>query len=1509
VLSRIRKARKELHKMKKKSQQLRQCFQRECAALHASLHHTSEEKAVKEIELRERLRRNYQQLRAVFKPGQSTGLDRIDVPDTYAVCREGEATPRIPLVVHEDIEKVLLPHTKQRFQQYSETPFGHGERRERLGTDCTSEDFQSLSEGTYDWELASLTDEARSWFQELKKRDYVNADGAISTCMTTDEWVSGWTKMRESTASAPGGHFGHYKTAAVAARLPKKHEDYFPELAEVYNIMQLLPAKHGFAPKRWRSCVDAVLEKIPGSPIIEKLRIIMLFEADFNFVLKSIWGRKLVRHAENNNALGNAAQGSRQGRQCNDASLEKLLIYNHTRLTRTSLVTIDNDAKSCYDRIIKSLAMVACVAYGLPMLAAAMHNRTHNGMKHRVKTRQGFFVPYGGTEEDDLEGTGQGSGGSPAIWLIYSVTLLLAFRNYTKGIHIASPYENLLVFVVAILYVDDGMPGVNDADQIEAVDLPTLISQGEQCAQSWERLLFVSGGALELQKCFAYIIYWDLSEGRHRMMEPDEIPGCTMDEDGKFQGPISLTYGEDLEKRYSLVTESPFTGRRTLGVRTAPAGNWDDEYKYRRAQSRELAFLMSASKLSHSVAELGFRRMVCPKLEHPLAVTQFTQEQCHKILSPVLNAALPKMGFNRNMPREVVFGPQPLGGMGHHDFYIEQGIQQLCELVGHLRQDSETGRMMKIELQWCQIQAGTSDHLLSAPDSAIDYIENCFIMNLRDFCRTYKLRLDFTENLQQTKQCQGDVFLMDAFRRDGHSAGDLQKLNACRMYLQVSRLSDITTGDGESILQNVLKGCDEKYYQSTHRWPRQGRPPKEWWAKWRSALRRAFSIDGQRPEIREKLGKWFGCMTSSEWATVAVTSPELRIFKKREDGRYSVYYAPSGNRRSSRRKIISSNIREVVDEPPYEAVPATLKKLGQSNCQQVFLREKHVVVAAAVDENDDDDELLSKDPRSFEEFVSKQPDHIAGVLGHCDLSEQSAQAIADLILSSSPIDCGTDGGLLELQGTFGFAWADKKEQKIITEAMGRVCGSSSVMSSTRTELCGIFAAVTYLRLVIEYYDIRDSIPEGLECSLFCDSKAALSRVEKMKYNNFGTSWRCRQNYDLEAAIRQCLDRLPITINFQWVKGHADRRKKPEKFTWAEVLNMCADDLATQGRQASAELDSSHWPEQVVSVVAQGERLVGRLAHELRYCCTVGDLHSYYQNRYEWSASTYKKIDNDGIAKALARKRGGIARRLQKLRCGWLPVNRRLARIDPDCLCGCSSCTPTGALEETVDHIFQCPERERRAFLMNRLHQMREIFREWKTAHCIIEALTAGATAWVRGERIPAVQSLDLPDNLVGQLTAQAYTEQGEIGWNVLFRGFWAASWRSAQEAEFDSKRFREKQDRSDLWMGRAISWFFDLFEALWKLRNAVEHGTDPAEQRVVRLARTNRAIRRLYEKGKSLSYHERRPFREDKEVLLAKTLAEKELWVHHTEILLAQAFKRDKQREKLQQRAITEFFQ
>ena len=63
---------------------------------------------------------------------------------------------------------------------------------------------------------------------------------------------------------------------------------------------------------RWCRALQIWLEKDPGSPRIHRLCIIQLLEADFNLLLKIIWGRRMVWHASQYHAFNNVPQfGSR----------------------------------------------------------------------------------------------------------------------------------------------------------------------------------------------------------------------------------------------------------------------------------------------------------------------------------------------------------------------------------------------------------------------------------------------------------------------------------------------------------------------------------------------------------------------------------------------------------------------------------------------------------------------------------------------------------------------------------------------------------------------------------------------------------------------------------------------------------------------------------------------------------------------------------------------------------------------------------------------------------------------------------------------------------------------------------------------------------------------------------------------------------------------------------------------------------------------------------------------
>ena len=94
-------------------------------------------------------------------------------------------------------------------------------------------------------------------------------------------------------------------------------------------------------------------------------------------------------------------------------------------------------------------------------------------------------------------------------------------------------------------------------------------------------------------------------------------------------------------------------------------------------------------------------------------------------------------------------------------------------------------------------------------------------MGVRDFLRTYGFKIDFSHTTLPEVQCENDEFIMDALCLHGQcSTLDLQHLNACLMFLQVSRLSDMASADGKTIQPDILLGKDDDTLTSLTWWPR-----------------------------------------------------------------------------------------------------------------------------------------------------------------------------------------------------------------------------------------------------------------------------------------------------------------------------------------------------------------------------------------------------------------------------------------------------------------------------------------------------------------------------------------------------------------------------------------------------------------------------------------------------------------------------------------------------------------
>jgi hypothetical protein len=1420
IKGKLREAQRELRVIEKQTNELRDEHLRELI-IRAEDNEAdpSFQKRLKEIKRSHERRSQFKKIRSILKPNSAGGLSYILVPKDFQPeqypYEPSEINEWEPVHEHEILQDFIQKRNITHFGQAHGTPFTQPPLN-KLDWQAESIEAKEILQGSIPISLLSNNENANKILHYIANREQLPE---IDTFITPDQVSQGFKKWREETSTSPSGcHLGLRRIPAFTTET-KESEKMRQRIQAIQASIINLPIGIGFSPSRWQVVVNAMLEKIAGKPQLHKLRVIHILEADYNLALKEIFGRRLMQNCEMHGTLGDRQDGFRKGRSTMRTLLQNELFNDYNKRLRINNFVGMTDISGCFDRILPSIISLINRRNGCPPAAVKTHAWTLKNARYHLKSKHGISDTfYSHTDETPIYGNGQGAGDSPSQWSQESALLFDLYEEAVMGAQMSFRDGIIATKISLTAFADDtNLLGNDDTQTLSTIQ---LADNTKHAFQTWDKLLHATGHFMELCKCSCYLSVWEFQEDGYAYTIPPEELNVVI----KVQ---------DVNGINQIIQQLPTdVSQKLLGVMKNPIGNQQDEVQRLKKKSDQIAMRVNSQLLSHSDAILAYEAFYMPAMRYSLAITAINQMDFERIQSAATTAFLSATGYNRNMPRAIVFAPKIYQGLGRYHLYDIQGCDSTRLLIQELNmKDSATGRMLRAVLEIIQMESGIGLPILEDTRS-LDYIEWGWIPQIREFLQHIDGKITNATPNPKTYRLY-DRYIMDSEILSTLSYKERMLIHRCRLHLQVEVLSDISDATGERILKQWLGPEDQKPSYSTKSWPQQKNPGNEAWQIWRRFIGRAFLDANGR--LQQALGAWTQQNESRVHNSYCSKDTKLLYIQQIQDGRWRVH-----SRRCAGRRCLIFNVEHIVIEnPPAQLIPIDIKSQTTEN-------------------------IITGGWSVFQQTIHKQTvcrclkDHIAqhqiALSEHISILVEESELVATL-KNPTQIEVASDGGFDPNSGISTYGWAIAMNRRLIAKGRGPVAAHPDLAESFRAEGYGLASVTGFIKLMIQYFNIT-TVDHAWK--FYIDNKAMIQRMESYNTNIRHSRWNLRSDADITNKANEYLEEIPAALIH--VKSHQDENKNTESLPFDAQMNITADALATLQRECMTKPVTEVKGSFCLLVIKDRH-----FTHDTKKWLiqTAGEIpiQSYYQKKYGWSYSAFNNIHWELQYKALKTYKQSDQRRILKYAHDWLPTNLRLFREGQEESPACQLC---GALEETNDHIMECPN-PRQQQLHDKLHDY--LWRDNENhgnseLNNIIEIALSECTQNNGWTPDMSAISLDL---------RPCIQQQNKIGWYHLYKGRIAKDMIRFMEEHFRKLSVDSKRYTGERWGKMLICNIWNAILQAWKQRNEIIHGNQHQIEHNTEKRRLEHRVKEYYQMKETLDASDReRIFFKDLESMLSE---------------------------------------
>ena len=1091
--------------------------------------------------------------------------------------------------------------------------------------------------------------------------------------------------------------------------------------------------------------------------------------------------------AERSGLLNEGQYGSRPRKSAYDPVLLEILQAEVSRITRKSLVQMNFDATSCYDRIIPSLANLASRKFDVPPTVAQMNVNTVEKMFYRLRTGLGISsTGYSHCDAHPIYGMGQGAGNTSQLWLFLSSVLLDSYKEQTQGAQYEFPDRTGRMSVHIVGFVDDSNGQSNQFLESEPVTVEALATQATHEINTWKSLLRASGGGLELSKCNYQIMSWGFTIAGGPILK------------GGIQGPKIYVTDNDTGQESIIPQLSAHSAHKTLGHFITPAGTNAAQLKVLKEKSDEIATKLMASGLTRSETWTYYFSTYLPSIWFPLPMQHFTRTELYQIQKKALNCIIARCGYNRHTHRSIIFGSTKYGGANFRHLYAIQGTGQTQVFLKYWRTPhSQAGRLLRISVAWLQRSVGVSFPIFEDVHTPLSHSESLWLMSMRDFLQTINGYLQIHPTYVPSKPRAHDAFIMDlVIGSTWFSPREIRVINWCRLYLQAIFVSDISNTRGTHIDPHMFKGevNHAKSSVTTEHQFVQDRPSSRSWTLWRKAN---LLWSTEHGKLRQPLGSWQTPSSKHHRRAWPAHFANEQLYTRLAgtDHRYQVWtraantahYTTAGN-------IV--NINRI----PVTATPADTRRQFPIGYSILATTESPPLNAAAETHHDS----------ALAFFQALEPWESELISNTTFLTDETDAA--STISMPSVIAC--DGAVnAHAAGAFGWVLSNREHHRKAVCA-GPVRGSR--ISSYRAEGYGILSVTRFIHRTLEYTRMRTPCLDQL--TIVCDNQSMVRKVQRLLLNTTDTlPIDVHKHHTLEPLQPEwdVLNEIWHTVK-RWrglqilhIKGHQDTNTAVHTLPLEATLNVQADALAGDYlRQNPAPRTRCHmFPNTHAHLHLNDSTITYRYALRIRNAECDPPMVAYLKEKYQWTDAIFDSINWTVHGKAV-RSQHHRKTHITKLVHDILPTNKVQHRWNPQ---HCKKCPLCKQAEETRDHLLRCEKTE--SWRSKCLRMIGIKCANLRTHRGLESLMIRGLMAWFRGNESLTAEGYS------ADMTALVYS-QNAIGWGQLFNGRWSNLWSLIQGNYMGDDVTQQTSPMGNRWNVAIIRELWTLWHDLWSTRNA-----------------------------------------------------------------------------------------